>query len=604
MADNKKRDPFQDIDIPEYVAEPILKAAANVSGKPAEDLTLKQAMEILQGDDSNPVVNTLAKRGQEFANEMLNDMTEEQEAQLIESVKDGTFYDFFAKTAQDFINNNTELFHQEIEKTIKEALLPNNDINTAIEQVTNALGKAAEANMQPPAREFYKSEEWQEKRRRVKALIKELTDISPEWLETARDVNIHKTYLAEELKKPKYKGKSIDDLFEIADLNDDGSPKESSLFMQAMNAAREAREKDNGKTQLRTAQRAGDISRVLKGRLAIVTLSGYQNAVSLLDTGNAYLRATDVNALAFDNGKLYFMGDPIRSISEVELKNLQTKEDIENINLPFLQWLYTLIFSEWETTIREQATGQGDGKIQVIKEFYLPDLAKARGLPTNASNESMEAIKNDITALHNVVGVLKEKGYKEPSYYPVLNFEGYDATKNTIAISSPYLMHVVEAVFSKAVRRAKDGTAKLKKDGTPQMKAANSYLVHSSIQKERNKAAVQNVFLIVQGIESRGGKRGKLNTYHIKATTLIERNILLKERLNKNKNKRRILQTCFKKTWELLKTKTDLELYYPGIKLPNPENPADIPTYKGLSDFVIRIPHYGKEHEPKTKSSE
>ena len=48
------------------------------------------------------------------------------------------------------------------------------------------------------------------------------------------------------------------------------------------------------------------------------------------------------------------------------------------------------------------------------------------------------------------------------------------------------------------------------------------------------------------------------------------------------------------KTWELLEAKTDLKEKYINIKLPDPRNPADIPTLKGLSDHIIKITHYGK----------
>lgn len=344
---------------------------------------------------------------------------------------------------------------------------------------------------------------------------------------------------------------------------------------------------------LRTAAIAGNVQQIRNiNRLAIPTATEYLYACSLLEQGNAYIRQINMDGLTFKNGKLYFKDYRAREASEVELQDLKTKENIEKINLPFLQFLYTILFKEWEKSIQDQANGK-PGKIPPVSKFYLPDILKARGISSNAGQTSIDAIKNDISALHNVVGVLKVKGYKNPSYYPVLLFEGYDTATNTISISSPYLLHVVKEIYSFSVRRTKDGEPRLRKDGTPQRIAVNSYLIHSEITKERNKAAVQNVFLLVQSIENRGGERGKLNEFSISAESLIERNPLLKYQLTK-KNPAQTLKRCFVKTWELLEAKTDLKEKYINIKLPDPRNPADIPTLKGLSDHIIKITHYGK----------
>lgn len=362
-----------------------------------------------------------------------------------------------------------------------------------------------------------------------------------------------------------------------------------SYFQKAFKAARSAREADRKEKGLRTAAKAGDIQKINIDKLAIPTDKDYLYALSLLEQGGAYMSMMKMDGLTFDSGKLYIKDQRARVASEMELQDLKTKEGINSINLPFLQFYYSLLYSEWERSILDQAAG-GAGIIQPITRFYLPDLLKARGLPGNAGRESVEAIKNDIAAFHNVVGVLKVKGYSKPSYYPVLNFEGFDAETNTISISSPYLMHVVDEIYKVSVRRSKDGTPKLKNNGTPQTRAVNSYLVNSDIQKERNKAAVSNVFVLVQGIERCGE-----NIYTIKASTLIERNVIFKNQLETNQNKNRLLRRTFIKTWELLRNKTSLQDTYKDIELPDPNNPACIPTFSQLDSFIIAIKHNGKK---------
>lgn len=403
-------------------------------------------------------------------------------------------------------------------------------------------------------------------------------------------------FLEEELKKPKYKGKTFDELFEEAEKDENGNPIKKSLYSQASRALSKYWREATGR-KLRTAARAGDHHEIIKkDRLAVPTLTGYLNAINLFEEGNAYLTNIRTNGLQFEDGKLYFSGERAKMVSEMELQKLKTKEAVENINLPFLQFYYTQLFAKWEEAIAAKSRGGNENEIAIeeVTKFYLPDLARARGLPGNASSESIEAIKNDIAAFHDIVGVLKE-GYKSPSYFPVLNFEGYDSTTNTISISSPYLMGVVKKIYKDSIRRLKDNTPKLKNDGTPQTRAANSYLIHSDIQKERNKAAVQTVWIVVQNLE-RCGK----HEYHIAAKTIIKRNPLLNIQLEKSKNKRQVLQRHFKKAWELLRDKTDLTTTYKNIVLPDPENPANIPTVKGLNDFIIKITHEGKQRNKNT----
>ena len=119
---------------------------------------------------------------------------------------------------------------------------------------------------------------------------------------------------------------------------------------------------------------------------------------------------------------------------------------------------------------------------------------------------------------------------------------------------------------------------------------SHSYLVHSSITKQRNKAAVENVNIIVTLIEQAGD-----NIPRIKASTIIERNPQLQQRLETVKNKTDLLKTTFTKTWELLRTETDLLTTYKDIELPDPKDPAFIPTAKTVNTLVFKFPHKGKK---------
>ena len=113
--------------------------------------------------------------------------------------------------------------------------------------------------------------------------------------------------------------------------------------------------------------------------------------------------------------------------------------------------------------------------------------------------------------------------------------------------------------------------------------------VKTSIASERNEAAVTNVFIIVQLIEQAGN-----NISHIRARTIVERNELLKLRLQNSSNPAQLLRRTFKKTWQLLREQTFLLEVYEDIKLPDPNDISNIPTPGNLKNLIFRFPHNGK----------
>lgn len=66
-------------------------------------------------------------------------------------------------------------------------------------------------------------------------------------------------FLEAELQKPKYEGKGINELYKEAEKDENGTLLETSLFMQALNAAAEARDKKVRKLPRVTAKRAENI---------------------------------------------------------------------------------------------------------------------------------------------------------------------------------------------------------------------------------------------------------------------------------------------------------------------------------------------------------
>lgn len=328
------------------------------------------------------------------------------------------------------------------------------------------------------------------------------------------------------------------------------------------------------------AEKAGAITEAPTS-LAIPTLSSYQYSMSFYKEGGAYLQPlSSMDGLRFKGGKLYFDGARMKEVSEAELRDLRTKEGIEELDLTALRFYYSILFNQFQLS-----------SYKVLQDI-VPISASILTGRNDPNKMDINAAIAKVQSFHNVMGVVKgtRNGKPTESYYQVLNFEYYDEKKNIIAFSSPYMNYVIKTIYNLSIRKTKDGKPKLKKNGTPLMLPSHSYMIDSSITKERNKAAAENVVILVTLIEQAGD-----NIPRIKASTLIERNVQLAERLETAENPRALLKRVFTKTWELLRTKTRLTEFYKNIQLPDPKDPAFMPTMRTLDKVVFTFPHEGKK---------
>ncbi|MCQ2417713.1 MAG: hypothetical protein MJ071_07875 [Oscillospiraceae bacterium] len=336
----------------------------------------------------------------------------------------------------------------------------------------------------------------------------------------------------------------------------------------------------------RTKAQAEDTFKNMPNTIAVPTIPNYQYLMSLNPTGNAYLQPlSSTDGLKFSDGKMYFIGNDIQPVSEVELQDLITSDSVNQVDLGLLRIFYSIILTRFE--------GSNHTEVEDITTLYVPDLAECMGLQRNINKNGIQRIIDIVKSFHNIVGVMHgtRNGKPSQSLFPVLNFEGYDDKHNTISFSSPYMNMVIKTVYKLSIRKKPNGEVKTNKKGEPTRIASHSYLIKSSIASERNKAAVENVVLIVQLIEQCGNR-----TPHIAAKTLIKRNPLLEQRLNQ-KNKTTVLKRTFEATWRILREQTTLESRYSNIQLPDPKDPSVIPSVKNLESMVFQFPHEGKRPE-------
>lgn len=318
--------------------------------------------------------------------------------------------------------------------------------------------------------------------------------------------------------------------------------------------------------RFRTKARAGNVTNALPDMISLITDKEFRYGISFYQKGKAYLlplkteRDADETIEAYRNGK---------SLKERELRRKERicKEPDAAIDLPFLRLLYSVFYQEFENN--QNKINQKDITI------YVPDLAKLEGKGRNISKNDIQTIIKKFKSLKKVIGIIRnsEEDTENGKAYPVMVWKEYNAEKNTICFESPYIETLITEIHKASVEKQSKA------------KPSHSYLIKTSITKEKNKRAVEIVCIVVATIEQAGK-----NVPNLKVRTIVDRIPQLRDAIAKCStvsNKNRLLQNAFKKAWDLLERQTNLREKYPNIVLP-----SEIPTIKPKSmDFVLKFPH-------------
>lgn len=321
----------------------------------------------------------------------------------------------------------------------------------------------------------------------------------------------------------------------------------------------------------RTKAKAGNITDI-PNRLPIITNRAYQNALTFNKNDCAYIQPLSyTDNLNYKNGILYSKGFP------ATLEKLSTDENFSKFNLPLLWALYGIILN----SIQQNA--------DTVITIYYPDFAKKIGKSSNIGKNDVRECVNSISCFKSAAGIINN-GTQCKDILPVITTLEYDAEKNTIRLDSPYIVRIIQEIQTASIKKDKKGRPMPKKNGKPQMLPSHSYIVDMTIVKEKNKRAVEIVFIIIALIEQAGN-----STPHIRAKTIIDRSPLLHKSLDgqSSSNKNILLKRAFEKAWELLREKTFLSSVYSDIQLPDPKDKAFIPTHATLN-MPFSFPHNGK----------
>ena len=327
--------------------------------------------------------------------------------------------------------------------------------------------------------------------------------------------------------------------------------------------------------------------------IALPTLKPYQNAISTVEDPAAHLQPVTqalADNLRFDNGTLYFQGMDASRVDLVQYYD-KTPKAVSDLDLPTLRALYSVILQDVQDTAKDPdriiAQVNDPQYLGHNVKIYLPDFLKMLGYKANSSKDGVAYAVAKIMSYSRILGVMEEYqgGRLYRSHYPVMQLVGHNDTDNTIQFSSPYINRLIMTILQASIQTDKKGNYKLKTSGEPFLLPSHSYLVKTSIAKERNRRAAEIVCVVVTLIEQAGD-----NVPHIKAQTIVDRCPDLKNALNAadSSNKSHVLRRAFAGAWKMLPKQTRLAEVYKNIQFP-----SAIPTASTL-DMVFEFPHDGK----------
>lgn len=329
----------------------------------------------------------------------------------------------------------------------------------------------------------------------------------------------------------------------------------------------------------RTRQKAElNSGAIVKGSpiLALPSDKKYGNALGFNPQGNAYIVIIkEREGIVIEKGKALDTRESRRIIGQGEFKSLTTMEGLENKDIGLLELVYTLVYNRFTKSGYKDINPIITVKAEVLLDNPCPNNKDIAGLikRLEAFNDMVSIIRNG-----NKIG-----------YNKVLTPLGYDASDNTFKIAIPFFSELLKEPYQEVIELEKQG-GKLQANETPRTLPKHSRLIKSSLRKRKDKAAAENVVIIVRLIEQAGK-----GIPHIKATTLIDKNPLLIKKLEETGNQTQVLKRAFTNTWKYLREDTIVQDYYPNIRLPDPDNPANIPTQKTLENMIFKFPHEGKK---------
>lgn len=322
----------------------------------------------------------------------------------------------------------------------------------------------------------------------------------------------------------------------------------------------------------------------------VISDKKYQGALTTQANKNAYIALMNPDffkRLDFENGTVMFDKETAGIVKQYS-KGKYT--DVQDLDFPLLQQLYTAAV---KSNIRHDA---------FTITVSLPQFFREMGIEVSKGNAP--DIMGKLHSFENCVGIMP--GTQTVS--KLFSIIQLDMKNQTMTFAVPYIMRLFEVLGEKNHIEKKTRKGALIDYQQPY----HNTLVHSDIAKERNKTAVELVYLITTGLVQRGftpdiqtyRKKGAKTqypervTYSISFRSLINDAPLLRGRIQLYKetsNKNNALRRAFEKAYQLIDKKTDAAEWFVDL-----HGNRIIPTMATLDD-KLTFTHNGRNGDYKPK---
>ena len=569
--------------------ELLIKAAADLSGHDPGELDAREALHILQEYGREPMGDLYRQLTDAAAAEYFSDPTHSAEWEELAGEFEGDYPDLVALTLQrdlsPAIKEKARAMYDdlpqddpqrdELEKIINEPVLSpeTREVMESMNRITNNIA----AKIQPIMADIKGIQDaiapvWETARgvseamlaaqEAIRAVMKpidfgnlflqygaaletlsKLKESNPLFLLFDEMQGDLAPYIEEELKKPQYSGKTIEELIDEADESDDGLFSEDTLLMQAVNAARAAKAQDD----IVAAQNAG---RALR-RQTRENAAQKGAIMELRNDGTLPVFSEKTLWNAFAPGRISQMGklapDAInKKTGRVEKIKLEEGDILPltaaNISYKAFMLLNAITANSVENYREYLVSG---GAIRFYVKGVLDQLevdARIHGDPQQIELDPQQIELDRYTRNRKTTGALYLEEQLKPlllfvgttpdgSRYSVLNYEGYDIESDTMTIRSPYLFQLWRAA-QLAYSTRKKGKEQRIADGKKPLKADLKPLELNTLFKRsayKEDDTVLEIATFITNVLLNAGK-GAHKT-KIKYRTLINNCPRLRERL-------------------------------------------------------------------------
>ncbi len=320
----------------------------------------------------------------------------------------------------------------------------------------------------------------------------------------------------------------------------------------------------------------------------VISDKQYQHALTTKKNPSAYIALMIPDffeSLDFKDGYMTFNKE---TESIIKKYSKGKYEDLKELDLPLLQQIYTA---------SANAHLKHDENTITVS---IPAFFREMNIDTHSGKAS--DFMRKLMSFQNCIGIMQDT-QEVLSLFVLIRT---DLQKQEMTFAVPYMIRLLDLLEKKnhIARSTKKGEL------IDYEQPYHNTLVHSAIASERNKPAVELVYLMTTGLLQRGNvpdaetyrrsgtKASNLDriTYSVKFKTLLNDAPILRGRIHDystQADKNRALKRAFEKAYQLITSKTDAALYFKNLHFQ-----AVIPTMTTL-EGVLTFTHEGRNTDYK-----